>query len=522
MATARESLNSVLVGPDPTERFAVECPADGRVVALRREMGPAEVAIVAADLRAAQPGWEAIGPDARARHMLDWLDWILDNERQILELVQAESGKSAGDTTIETMVAVEVINYYAKNARRFLADRSVRGHNPAALAKSLRVFQRPHPLVGIIFPWNYPLGMPMMDVPPALLTGAAVLSKPSEFTPLAWAECVRGFREEIGAPPVIACVTGAGATGAAVVDVVDMVMFTGSARTGRKIAVRAAERLIPCELELGGKDPMIVLDDANIDRAVNGAIWGGLFNAGQACISVERIYVEAPVYDEFIAKLAERAGALRVGMDEAGSWRNDFGALANDAQMAIVERHVQDAVDKGARILTGGKRQTPGLFYPPTVLADVDHTMLCMREETFGPTLPVMKVADEEEALRLANDSPYGLSSSIWTRDAARAERVGRRIEAGAVNVNNAAANAFQFPLPFGGWKQSGTGSRFGGAAGMLKYCREQAYCSVRLDLDTEIHWYPYSRLKGEGFGRMVRLLGARGWRRRLGMKTSS
>ncbi len=181
--------------------FEVRCPADGRVVATLPEMGKANVALAAAELRAAQPEWEALGPDGRGKHLLNWLDWILDNEQRILALVQAESGKSAGDTTIETMVAVEVINYYVKNARKFLTDRSVRGHNPAALAKSLRVFIRPQPLVGIIFPWNYPLGMPMMDVPPALAAGAAVLTKPSEFTPVAWTECVRGFREEIGAPP---------------------------------------------------------------------------------------------------------------------------------------------------------------------------------------------------------------------------------------------------------------------------------------------------------------------------------
>jgi acyl-CoA reductase-like NAD-dependent aldehyde dehydrogenase len=379
------------------------------------------------------------------------------------------------------------------------------------------MYYRPYQLVGQIFPWNYPLGMPMMDVPGALMAGAAVMSKPSEETPLAWREVVRGFREEIGAPPVLACVTGAGAAGAAVVDEVDIITFTGSTRTGRRIAMRAAERLIPCNLELGGKDPMVILDDANIDRAVNAAVWGGLFNAGQSCIATERVYVQAPVYDEFVTKLTAKVKELRVGMDAQDSWETEFGALANEAQMAIVERHVQDAVDKGAHALTGGKRAERGLFYPPTVLVDVDHTMACMREETFGPTLPVMKVQDEEEAIRLANDSPYGLGGSVFSGNAARAERVSRRLEAGGVSINNAMAHVFQFPLPFGGWKESGGGVRFGGPDGMLKYCRRQSVSSERIDLKSEIHWYPYTKRRGRLQGRLVRLLGAHDWRRRLG-----
>jgi acyl-CoA reductase-like NAD-dependent aldehyde dehydrogenase len=506
-------------GSAATPQLAVHCPADGRLVGTVPDMGPAEVAAVAGDLRRAQPEWEALGPDGRARHLLTWLDWIFDNERRILELVQAESGKSSGDTKLETMIAAEVINYYARHASEFLAGRTVRPHNAAGRTKRLRLFYRPFQLVGQIFPWNYPVGMPMMDVPPALMAGAAVISKPSEFTPLAWRECVRGWREEIGAPPVLACVTGAGQAGAALVDEVDMVMFTGSARTGRRVAARAAERLIPCALELGGKDAMVVLDDADLDRAVGAAIWGGLFNAGQSCAAIERVYVQEPVYDQFVSKLTEKVRALRTGMDPMDSYSAEFGALATEAQMEIVEAHVADAIDKGARALTGGRRAERGLFYPPTVLVDVDHTMICMREETFGPTLPVMKVTDEEEAIRLANDSRYGLTGSVWTRDPGRGERVARRMETGGVSVNNAMATILQFPLPFGGWKESGVGTRFGGPDGVRKFCRPQAVTTERMNLAAELHWYPYAKRRGALQERLVRLLGANDWRRRLGLR---
>ena len=504
------------------DEIVIRCPADGRIAGTVPVTDAAGVAAVATRLRTAQPEWEALGPQGRARHLLTWLDWILDNETRILELVQSESGKSSGDTKIETMVATEVINYYAKNAAKFLAPRTVKAHNVAGKTKRLRLHYRPYELVGQIFPWNYPLGMPLMDVPPALMAGAVVLSKPSEVTPLAWTEVVRGFNEEIGAPPVLACVNGRGETGAAVVDVVDMIQFTGSTATGRRIAMRAAERLIPVGLELGGKDAMVVLADANIDRAVGGAVWGGLFNAGQSCIAVERIYVEEPAYDAFVEKLTEKVAALRTGMDEMDSFSSDVGALATEQQLAIVQGQVEDALAKGARVLTGGRRTGEGLIYEPTVLVDVDHTMTCMQEETFGPTLPVMRVKNEQEAIRLANDSPYGLNGSVWTADSAHGEQVATQLETGGVSVNNTMATIFQFPLPFGGWKTSGIGSRFGGADGLLKYCRRQSVTTERMNLGSEIHWYPYTQKRGKLQVRLVRLLGANDWRRRFGKKGRS
>jgi acyl-CoA reductase-like NAD-dependent aldehyde dehydrogenase len=274
-------------------------------------------------LRGAHPRWEALGARGRKAHLLRWLDWLLDNENRLLTLVQQETGKSWADAALEMSVAVDVINYFTANAERFLADRKVRPAGVANVARRLRVQVRPHQLIGLITPWNGPLAGPMMDVVGALVAGAAVVCKPSEVTPLTWTEAVRGWREEIGAPLVLASATGTGAAGAAVVDQVDMVMFTGSVHTGRAIAVRCAERLIPCSLELGGKDALIVLADADLERASSATVWGGMTNSGQACVGVERVYAEAAIYDEFVSLVTEKVGALRQGMDNPGTFGCD-------------------------------------------------------------------------------------------------------------------------------------------------------------------------------------------------------
>ena len=501
-----------------TREIEVHCPADGRLVGTVPNQDADEARAAAEALRAAQPAWEALGPEGRAVHLRNWRDWLLDNERQLAELVQAETGKAWTDAALEPSLAPDIINFLCKHAPEYLATRQVRPHGPAGATKRLKVTYRPYPLIGMIMPWNGPLAMPMLDAIGALLAGCTVLTKPSEFTPLAWRAAAAGWAEA-GAPPVLGYVSGDGTTGAAVVDLVDMVMFTGSARTGKRIAARCGERLIPCSLELGGKDAMIVLSDADVDRAAAAAAWGSMLNAGQACISVERVYVEASVYDEFVSKVVPRVAALRVGMDAPGEFRTEVGAIATPAQMEIIAAHVDDAVAKGARALTGGKRE--GQFFQPTVLLDVDHSMDCMRLETFGPTMPVMKVADEDEAIRLANDSPYGLSASVFSRDLARAERVAGRLEAGSVNINNVLTNLFQLGLPMGGWKESGLGARLGGANAVLKFCRTQSLVSERVNLPAEPYWYPLSPRKARIQARAMRLLGARDWRRALGIKKS-
>ncbi|MGA8746128.1 MAG: aldehyde dehydrogenase family protein [Solirubrobacterales bacterium] len=501
----------------PAEQLAVHNPATGGLIATVPVDSPQTVSEVVARVRANQPEWEALGIEGRYRWLGKLRDWLLDNADQVLDTMQLETGKVRADAANEPAYLADLINFYGAKAARFIGEEGVRPHTPLLAAKRLRIQYRPHPVVGIISPWNFPLILALGDAIPALQAGAAVVIKPSEFTPLGLAEVVKAWQKEIGGPDVLGCVQGLGETGEALVDAVDFVQFTGSDRTGRRVMARAAQTLTPVSLELGGKDPMIVLSDADLDRAANAAAWGGMMNSGQICMSVERIYVEEPVYDEFLAKLTAEVGKLRQGADDR-RFGKDVGAMTSPNQSAIVEDHVTEALSRGARALTGGGRgKGPGDYFEPTVLVDVDHSMKVMRDETFGPVVGVMKVRDSEEALRLANDSRYGLSGSVFG-EKQRAERVARRVECGAVNVNDVLVNYLATDVPMGGWKQSGIGYRHG-EPGIKKYCRTESVVITRFGGKREPTWYPYTRGRRGLVARIAQAFNARDLRRRLGLR---
>ncbi len=503
--------------PAAPETIEVRNPATGETIARVPVDSPAQVAATVARVRANQADWEAMGIEGRHHWLGKLRDWVFDNRDLILDTMQRETGKVRADAANEPVYLASIINFYGAKAAEFIGEEAVRPSSALLASKKLRVQYRPHPVVGIISPWNFPLILSLGDAIPALQAGCAVVVKPSEFTPLGLAEVVDAWKHEIGGPDVFDCVNGIGETGGALVDNVDFVQFTGSDRTGRKVMARAAETLTPVSLELGGKDPMIVLADADLDRAANAAAWGGMMNAGQICMSVERIYVEEPAYDEFVAKLATEVGKLRQGADATGH-DAEVGAMTSPKQIGIVEDHVSDALAAGATALTGGKRAPgPGDYFEPTVLVDVDHSMKVMREETFGPVVGVMKVEDTEEALRLANDSRYGLSGSVFG-ERQRAEQVARRVECGAVNVNDVLVNYFASDVPMGGWKGSGIGYRHG-EPGIKKFCRTESLVITRFAGKREPTWYPYTRGRRGIVDRIARAFNARGLKRRLGLR---
>jgi len=369
----------------------------------------------------------------------------------------------------------------------------------------------PRGVVGIISPWNFPLTLTLGEALPALMAGNAVVIKPSELTPLSaifGAELVpkAGFPNHL-----FQVVIGRGETAEAVIDHVDMVSFTGSVATGKKVMRQAAERLIPVSLELGGKDPMIVLKDADLERAAGACVWGALMNAGQACTSIERVYVEAPVYDDFVARVCAKSRAIRQGPSEE---LVDIGSMTSEAQLDKVAAQIDDAVLRGAKVLVGGRRNPkfPGLYFEPTVLVDVDHDMSVMKDETFGPVIPIMKVADAAEAMRLANDSHYGLGASIFCRDRDAAAKLAEQIEGGAVCVNDSLINYIIPDTPMGGIKESGFGYRHG-AEGIRKYCRQKSIVTDRFGLKEEFPWYPASEKKARQVRQLLRLLCRSGWR---------
>jgi acyl-CoA reductase-like NAD-dependent aldehyde dehydrogenase len=512
MATVSEQPSPAPTAPQ-SDRIAVHNPATGEVIGHVPDLGAEAVAELARRGRAAQPAWEALGFEGRGRVLRRAQQWVVDKADRVIETIVAETGKAWEDAQLaELFYAANAFGFWAKQAPSYLADERVRSANVLLKGKRLVLRYRPLGLAGVIGPWNYPLTNSFGDCIPALAAGNSVILKPSEVTPLTSLLMADALRE-CGLPDgVFGVATGRGQTGAALIDEVDMIMFTGSTETGRKVMTRAAQTLTPVSLELGGKDPMIVLSDADLERAANHAVFYSMFNGGQTCISIERVYVEAPVYDAFVSRVLEKARALRQG-PPAGPGTVDVGAMTFPPQVDVVERHVRDAEAKGARVLVGGHRgERDGSWFEPTVLVDVDHTMDAMREETFGPMLPIMKVRDAEEAVRLANDSPYGLGGAVFSRDVARGEAVARRLDTGAVCVNDALVNYSALELPMGGAKASGMGSRHG-PGGIRKYAQQQALLVSRLHPKRDLYTYPYSAKMTARLTRLIRFLYGRGRR---------
>jgi acyl-CoA reductase-like NAD-dependent aldehyde dehydrogenase len=475
-ATDTSSNNSATIGN----------PATGGVAGTVRWTDPADVPRIAAGLRQAQREWEARGAAGRAKVLARFAVWMGEHRDEIEALLIKETGKSATDAAQEVPLLIMIASYYIKTMEKALAPEKRPAALPFLAIKKVTVHYRPRPVVAIVAPWNYPVANLLMDGIAALAAGCAVLLKPSERTPLTAELLLRGWFDS-GAPEVMAIVQGAREAVEAVVDNADYIQFTGSSATGAKVMERAARRLTPISLELGGKDPMIVLEDADVELAAHAAVWGAMFNAGQTCVSVERVYVLESVYDAFVDAVVRDVENLKMGAGEG----YDFGAQIDDSQVAVTERHVADAIARGAKVLTGGERPAgPGSFYAATVLVDVDHSMACMTEETFGPTLPIMKVATVAEAVRLANDSPYGLSASVFSRDIERAEDVAVELDCGAVNINDVISNLMCTTAPMGGWKTSGIGARFGGADGLRKFCRQEAVVAPRTNVGAGGNYY--------------------------------
>jgi len=486
--------------------FQVNNPATGEKLAELPIMTPEDVAQAVSRARKAQVAWGDMPVSQRAKYLYAARKIMLDNYERLVNTIVAENGKPRTEAQAEIAYIADMIGYYGKNAKKFLSDQKAPFH--LLMNKKGLVTYHPYGVVGTITPWNYPLILGFGDAVTALLAGNAVIIKPSEITPLT-VLLMAEFFEKAGFPKdVLQILTGLGDTGGALIDEADAIAFTGSVPTGRKVMERAAKTLKPVLLELGGKDPMIVLQDADLKRAVNGAVIGGLFNAGQTCISVEALYIEAPIFDQFVDLLVKEVQKLRVGQ-ETGGETVDVGPLTMPRQLEIVERQIEDARDKGAKILTGGKRRTdlPGLFYEPTVITDVTDEMLLMQEETFGPVLPVIKVSSAEEAIRISNRSPFGLSSSIWTQDKARGLALARKIEAGSSCVNDVLINYLALELPLGGIKNSGIGYRHGGADGIRHFCRTHSILIDRFGLKREFFWFPYNRRVEKLVGRGIKLL---------------
>lgn len=433
-------------------------PATGEEVGRVLVTPPEAVAGIVKRARTAQPGWAATPVRDRARLMLRAARALYDRMDEVAARISTEQGKPQLEAMLhDVSTAIEHALWCASDVPGLLQPERVRSPQLTYRSKKHVLHYEPLGVVGIVSPWNFPFGIPFSEVAIALACGNAVVLKPSELTPLAAEEIAAVFRDADLPQDVLQVIHGDGRTGGALVAAgIDKIFFTGSVATGRVVMKAAADSLTPVVLELGGKDPMIVLEDADLDLAARGAVWGAFANAGQVCASVERAYVHERVAGDFVDRVVSHAQQLTVGRhDEPGV---DVGPLVSDRQFGIVKDLVDDAVQNGARLLTGGPDPRGGRFFRPTVLVDVTPEMRIMREEIFGPVLPILTVRDEEEALAHANESEFGLSASVWSRSLRRARALARRLHVGSVWINDHMYSHNAPQLPWGGVKNSGFG----------------------------------------------------------------
>jgi len=483
-------------------------PATGEELGRAPLTMPEEVARSVGRAREAQSEWSRSSFRERGRLVMKARRIILSELEEIALLISQETGKPVAEAiSMELAPTLDLMQYFARKSASLLSPRGISVGQYALMGRFSYEIYKPLGVIGIISPWNFPWATPLDSVVMALLAGNAVVLKPSELTPLTGLKIKEVF-DRAGLPDgVLQVVTGDGSTGAALVGAgVDKIVFTGSVATGKRVAEAAAKYLTPVVLELGGKDPMIVLDDANIRNAARGAVWGAFANAGQCCASVERCYVHETVAERFIAEVVAETKRLRqsIGTDQTA----DVGSMTSERQLLTVQKHVDEAIDKGATALTGGDRvpDSAGAFFEPTVLVNVNHDMDIMRDETFGPVLPIMTFKTDDEAVRLANDSIYGLTASVWTSNIGRGRRLAERIEAGTITVNEVLYTHAIAQTPWGGVKQSGFG-RTHGRAGLLELVSARHVHVNRISFMPDLWWFNYTPEAGRLFRGFARRL---------------
>src|SRR5712691_3591203 len=498
-------------------RRAAVNPATGRPFAETTLLDAAQAGEAVEAARRAFPAWSRRTFRERGQVLRRAHDLLLEQAEEIARLIAREQGKPAAEAhLVEVFPALEALDHLARHAEELLRDDVVESHTLLLAHKDARLVYAPLGVILAITPWNYPFSISLTNVAAALIAGNTVLLKPAPATTLVGLR-IGALFQKAGVPEGVLGVLAVddGLAASLVEDPrVAKIVFTGSVATGRKVMAAAAKNLTPVVLELGGKDAAVVCRDADLDRAARGIVWGAFVNAGQTCASVERVYVEAEVADAFLERVVELTRSLRVGDTAAGEV--ELGALTLERQRKIVEEHVADAVAKGARVLTGGRPAAgPGWFYPPTVISGVDHTMRVMREETFGPVLPVMAVPSLDDAIRLANDSDYGLTASGWTRDHATAQRLERELQAGVVTINDCVYTFGEPSAPWGGFKKSGLG-RAHGLAG-LREMAQLKYVARDDGSAPMLWWFPYGGELRELLPSAARALHARSPWARLG-----